>query len=1370
MIFDGSEDLDAAMQQFLDNELVEAAAQQAQQACPCTPEKAKQPSADMQQHPEPAPVSAADTSARQQAGQHTDTATNATPLRFRQEIAHIASTVLKIPPDRLDVRENMSRYGVDSIIVTEIMKRISDLLDLPIAPTVFFEARHLDELADILYQRYRKTIEKRVLNEEVQPVDKVSQGAAVVQAVGAADIDSAEIDSEVKSWISKFRASAASGPQVHAVDQTDRRQTPSNVCSPGETGYEPVAIIAMEGIFPDSPNLQEFEKHLRQGDDCISEIPAERWDWQQVYGDPKQGEFTKVKYGGFAPDIDKFDPLFFGMSPREAELMDPQHRLFIQCVWKLIESAGYAPKSLSGRKIGLFMGINLQDYAHLIDRAGAMEALHLTSLGHMFCPNRLSFFLDIHGPSQVIDTACSSSLVALHRAVLSIQHEGCEMAIAGGANLLISPDMHIMYSKVGMICEDGRCKTFSEQANGYVRSDGVGAVLLKSLKRAEQDGDTILGVIRGSAENHGGMSTSLTAPNPKAQASLIVEAHQKANIDPRSIGYIECHGTGTSLGDPIEINGLKMAFEQLHRSTGIAMPDAAYCGLGSVKSNIGHAETAAGIAGVIKAVLALRHQRLYRSLHCDAINPMIELDQSPFFILQQGQPWQRSVIDGKEQPRRAGVSSFGAGGSNAHVVIEEYIEQPLPPVQRLAPALILLSAKNEAPLGDVVDTLLRFLNGMTDSETPDIADIAFTLQVGREAMAERLAVIADSVAELKAKLGRMEAVDCYKGTVTRNKEALRALNEDDALPENVRQRFAEGNVRQLAELWVKGVNIDWQALYDETAFTGRRPRRVTLPSYPFARQRYWLPETGGNRRISQAPAQLHPLMHQNTSDLSEQRFSSVFSATEFFLADHVVMGEKVLPGVAYLEMARAAVKQVSAEVDSNPVNIRLKNVVWARPFVLGNQPTPLHIGLHPEQHNQIAYRIYSKVGDAAVLHSQGTAVLLQPGSTDDAGEEKLDLAALRDKITAGRPELNSLDAGQCYDAFRAMGIEYGPGHQGLETVYFSAPGNAAAVTEDRAIVNTADLKPSPEGVGWVRGNQNKEKSLFISPHPSLIMADCPVRHPAGECKSAPGGFVPEGEGAHAPPQVLAKLVLPACVESGAAQFVLHPGLMDSGLQACIGLMVGSGHALPTGAASGAPETAASLPFALDELTLLAQPSATMWAWIRYADGSSPTDKVQKLNIDLCDDQGRICVRMKGFSSRSLEQKQAVETSAMLMCKPVWTDQVVDGDAENQVWERHLVVLCDLDRHFADSIEQDIAAKIAGVSCSRLHLNGAVEDNYQDAAIKIFEMIKQAFTRKTTGNTLLQVLIPGRGKGMLFGGLSGLLKTANRENARFFGQL
>jgi polyketide synthase PksN len=1297
MSLDGENDLDAEMRQFLDDELMGAVgAQPAQHARPAAAREAAAPGAVALGAAQPSGATSPDASL----------------LRFRQEIAGIASTVLKIPPERLDVRENMARYGVDSIIVTEIMKCISDLLDLPIAPTVFFEARHLEELAGILFQRYRKKIEPRYQGETQARFTAAPSAvqAAAISASDPAERGPAEVDADVEGWISKFRRLAAHGVGDPVL------QTPAH----GQTGrssgsYEPVAIIAMDGVFADSANLQEFEQHLRQGDDCIREIPADRWDWRKVFGDPAQGEFSNVKYGGFAPGIDHFDPLFFGMSPREAEVMDPQHRMFIQCVWKLIESAGYAPKSLSGKKIGIFIGINLQDYAHMIDRAGAMEVLHMTSLGHMFCPNRLSFLLDLHGPSQVIDTACSSSLVALHRAVLSIQHEGCEMAIAGGANLLISPDLHIMYSKVGMICEDGRCKTFSDQANGYVRGDGVGAVLLKSLKSAERDGDTILAVIRGSAENHGGMSTSLTAPNPKAQASLIVEAHRRAGIDPRSVGYIECHGTGTVLGDPIEINGLKMAFAQLHQDAGLEMPESAYCGLGSVKSNIGHAETAAGIAGVIKAVLAIRNKRLYQSLHSERINPMIELEQSPFYILQEPRPWQRPVIDGEEQARRAGVSSFGAGGSNAHVLIEEYVEARLPPVQRAAPVLVLLSAKNEARLAEAVANLLDALNQAQDSAAPDIADLAYTLQVGREAMAERLAVVADSLAELKAKLGRIaggknSAADGTRGNLKQGRDALRLLNEDAGLLQTVKRLFSNGEAQALAELWVQGVEVDWPQLYAETNFQGRRPRRISLPVYPFAQQRHWISESAvgqGNRHYTSVGAQLHPLAQQNTSDFSERRFSSVLTGKEFFLADHVVMGEKVLPGVAYLEMARAALAQVVAEADRTEVVMRLKNVVWARPFAVQDQPATLHIGLYPEQDEQVAYQIYSKpagADDEVVLHGQGSALLQQMVMAElfaDIPAGKLDLNALRNRIAGPRPEQFRLDARQCYEAYKAMGIAYGGGHQCLESVYFSAP---------------------------------------------------------------------LGGTANAAPEVLAKLVLPASSESGAAQFVLHPGLIDSGLQACIGLLPASGIPLPSGAASADAEAAAALPFALDSLTVLTQPPSTMWVWIRYADGSSPSDRLRKLNIDYCDEEGRICIRMKGFSSRSVEQKPAPEADRMLLCKPVWTAQPVDATVEGADWSTHLIVLCDFGNSLPASIEQRLASRLPGARCERIRVSAAIEDGYPESAIRIFELIRDAFARKFAGRMLLQVLIPGGGTGLLLGGLSGLLKTATRENSRFTGQL
>lgn len=1134
-----SDDDDAAMRELLDQELVEASLTQPRS--------------------EPPAAAAASTS-----------------RQFEDAFAAIASTVLKIPPDELDVRQSMARYGVDSIIVTEIMKRISDLIGQPVAPTVFFEAKHLAELAQILHARYAKRV---------------------------------EVPSDAARWIARFRKVAASGTKIPLV-------RPAVAPAEARPSYEPVAIIAMEGMFAESADLQAFEKHLRDGDDCISEVPADRWDWRAVYGDPKQGEFTNVKHGGFVPDIDKFDPQFFGMSPREAELTDPQHRLFIQCVWKLIESAGYAPRSLAGRKIGIFLGINLQDYAHLIDRAGAMEAMHLTSLGHMFCPNRLSFYLDTHGPSQVIDTACSSSLVALHRAVLAVQHEGCEMAIAGGANLMISSDMHVMYSKVGMICEDGRCKTFSREANGYARGDGVGAVLVKPLAQAERDGDTILAVIRGSAENHGGASTSLTAPNPKAQASLIVEAHRKAGSDPRSVGYIECHGTGTALGDPIEVNGLKMAFETLYRSAGLE-PSSAHCGLGSVKSNIGHAETAAGIAGVIKTVLSLRHGRLYPTLHCDDINPMIELERSPFYILQRGQDWPHPVIDGEVLPRRAGVSSFGAGGSNAHVVIEEYVARPTDAARAPSPSLIPLSAQNAARLDELLKDLLHFLEETPEAERPSIGNVAFTLQVGRDAMAERLAIVTDSTTGLMAKLRQLvqggAVADCYRGTVKRGKEFGPAASSLD--------------LRRLAEGWVKGSEIDWQALH-----VGN-PRRVSLPTYPFARQRYWLPQS----------AVRHPLIHRDTSDASEQRFTSVFTGAEFFLADHVVSGEKVLPGVAYLEMARAAVGKVG---------LRLKNVVWARSHTVGAVPQPLHIGLAPPQNGQIAYRIYSEAG----LHGQGTAVLEEPAPS------RIDLEILRRTIT------NSLDVPQCYDAFTAMGIVYGPGHRCLDTVHFSTGANR---------------------------------------------------------------------------QVLARLKL----SGGAAPYVLHPGLIDSALQACMGLVGGQDRERPT---------SASLPFALDMFELVVEPPPVLWAWIRAADGYIPNDRLRKLDIDLADDSGQVCVRLRGFSSRT------PNANALVGHEPVWVVQPAAQGAPD--WSKRRIVLCDLDSFFAKT------AETPGIAWSRLRLGGAPESWYADAAIGVFETIKAAHAEQGAGRALIQVVVPRHGNGALLGGLSGLVKTANRESTRVFAQL
>ena len=325
----------------------------------------------------------------------------------------------------------------------------------------------------------------------------------------------------------------------------------------------------MSGVFPKAANIDEYWRNLEEGKDCITEVPADRWDWREYYGDPlNEANKTNVKWGGFIDGVAEFDPLFFGISPLEAEQMDPQQRLLMMYAWKAIEDAGYSAKSLSGTKTGLYIGTGNTGYGSLfsdLDIGGASAANMSPSAG----PNRVSYMLNLHGPSEPIDTACSSSLVAIHHAVCAIENGNCEMAIAGGVNTVVTPQGHIAYDKAGALSKEGKCKTFSDRADGFAVSEGAGILFLKKLSEAEKAGDHIYGVIKGSAVNHGGRANSLTTPNPKAQAEVVRTAYDKAGIDPRTVTYIEAHGTGTELGDPVEINGLKSAFQKLYEKQAI---------------------------------------------------------------------------------------------------------------------------------------------------------------------------------------------------------------------------------------------------------------------------------------------------------------------------------------------------------------------------------------------------------------------------------------------------------------------------------------------------------------------------------------------------------------------------------------------------------------------------------------------------------------------------------------------------------------------------------------------------------------------------------------------------------------------------------
>ncbi|MBU2629609.1 MAG: SDR family NAD(P)-dependent oxidoreductase, partial [Proteobacteria bacterium] len=753
-----------------------------------------------------------------------------------------ASKILSISPEEIYPDGELSEYGFDSFALTEFSNLLNDEYDLGITPPIFFEHSNLGQFAKYLIQAY--------------PV-------LFAEKFGIQENKSTETSENKSSW---SRFTKPRQPEKNREKEDIGLRHP----------FEPVAIIGMSGSFPMAPTLEEFWNNLLQGKDCIEEIPTSRWDWQKYYGDPlSQNNKTNIKWGGFIKDAQEFDPLFFKISPKEAELMDPHQRLLMTYAWKAIEDAGYSAQSLSGSNTGIFVGTAESGYGVMILKAklpieGFTSTGQVSSVG----PNRMSYFLNIHGPSEPIETACSSSLVAIHRALSALQNNTCEMAIAGGVNILVKPEFQISFNKAGMLCEDGRCKTFSDRANGYVRGEGVGMILLKKLSKAEQDKDHIYGILRGSAENHGGRANSLTAPNPKAQAELLKMVYTTAGIDPRTMTYIEAHGTGTELGDPIEIDALKTAFEELYQAAGASKAVTSHCGLGAVKTNIGHLELAAGIAGVIKVLLQLKHKTLVKTLHCNTLNPYIKLENSPFYILRETKPWDPLLdIQGNPIPLRAGISSFGFGGTNAHVVIEEYISKNDATAQIEIntdnPAMIILSAKNEYQLLKKAEQLVSGIEKNHYSDK-DLADIAFTLQVGRDAMDFRMGLIAQSIRDLKDKLsefiqGKEYIPGLYQGKVKTHKDILAVFSTDSDIEEAIETWVEKKKYAKLLDLWVRGMTINWDKFYNHI-----KPTRISLPTYPFARERYWIPEakSAASNALPSGNYQLHPLVHENISNLS----------------------------------------------------------------------------------------------------------------------------------------------------------------------------------------------------------------------------------------------------------------------------------------------------------------------------------------------------------------------------------------------------------------------------------------------------------------------------------------------------------------------
>ncbi|MFD5920257.1 type I polyketide synthase [Kitasatospora sp. NPDC058201] len=517
---------------------------------------------------------------------------------------------------------------------------------------------------------------------------------------------------------------------------------------------EPIAVVGVGCRFPGGvTDTDAYWELLSGGTDAIGEVPADRWDVDAFYDpEPRRPGRTSTRWGGFLDRIDRFDHEFFGISRREAVSMDPQQRLVLEVAWEALEDAGQAPHALAGSRTGVFLGICSNDYAGLLFREPEDITAHAsTGIAHSIASGRLSYLLDLRGPSVSVDTACSSSLVAVHQACQNLRLGECDLAISGGVNAVLSPEAAISFSQFPeMLADDGRCKTFDAAANGFVRSEGCGVVVLKRLSDALRDEDRVLAVIRGSAVNQDGRSSGLTAPNGAAQRDLFRRALAAGGVDPQRLGYIETHGAGTKLGDPIEVAALA---EVYGRTEGAPLY------LGAVKTNLGHLEAAAGIAGLIKAALCLDRGLIPPNLHFGELNPHISFDGTTFAVPTGLTPWPT----GEGTPRLAGVSSFGFSGTNAHLILEQAPERPAPGPDRRRPLSVLaLSAKSGSSL---LKLARRYQDRLATAEPEAAADLCFSANTGRSHFPHRLAAVGASPREIADRLADFVRDDPAEGLV-----------------------------------------------------------------------------------------------------------------------------------------------------------------------------------------------------------------------------------------------------------------------------------------------------------------------------------------------------------------------------------------------------------------------------------------------------------------------------------------------------------------------------------------------------------------------------------------------------------------------------
>ncbi|MDE9436119.1 amino acid adenylation domain-containing protein [Xenorhabdus bovienii] len=800
-----------------------------------------------------------------------------------QRVTEWVREVMGEPQAQLDPDLPLVSQGFDSILLTELATKLQRDFG-QCSPTLLYEYPSLTALA----QYFSST-----LSTLSTPVPSVSTNTDAKELRLKTHHSHQPLSSDINKAY-QYRDDQQTDHETVSIDNRHRTQKETVV-----DGHKPdmaIAIIGVSGVYPDADNLTEFARLLSQGKSAVRQIPASRWSQEKYYSPEGGGRKSYTRWGCFIRQPFEFDYRHFRITPRDAALMDPQERLFLQVAWHTLEDAGYSQEKLSATsydspdavRVGVFVGMTANTHLlrqHDYFTAGGENAAYAVNAAASVA-NRVSYHFNLKGPSQVIDTMCSSSLTAIHHACVMLRQGECDMALAGGVNLYLHPNRYIGLSALNMPSKGDQTRAFGQGGDGFVPGEGVGAVLLKPLDQARADGDFIYSVIRGSAINHGGFTGGYTVPNPHAQQAVIRKALQNAQVAANTIDYVEAHGTGTELGDPIEVRALSEIYAQN------AEERALRCRLGSVKTNIGHCEAAAGIAGLTKIVLQLCQRRWFPSLHAERENSHLNLAATPLELQKTLEIWPER----QGALRRSAVSSFGAGGVNIHMILEEAeIKPAFDNRSEMQTQLLVLSAPTPEQLAESAKQLYQvFRNGnhawCTDSK-PRLCDIAWTLQTGRNHFAHRVIIAASDYAQA---LIALEHIENHAG-----KYHPRLWFSQRPEPESG-EVYNEPLLREIAASWLQGSTPEWHRLHHGQRY------RVPLPGLSF------LTTLCDNVTDSPIPVS-SPILSGYFDEyrpFGESDMVKYVQRQQPLLQAHRIQDEHLLPGAVLIEGIYQALKQV----------------------------------------------------------------------------------------------------------------------------------------------------------------------------------------------------------------------------------------------------------------------------------------------------------------------------------------------------------------------------------------------------------------------------------------------------------------------------